>query len=687
MFSTTKEYKNTKLEQRSKTGKAKRRLEMSIPTRQKIWAFFEALFSQELTNSSPKVATPAWIKMPLLQHQQSAVSAALHLEQAKCDGIDVGSIAGDIVGGRLFSSYGILGDRVGSGKSLTALALVKAPAPSTNYTEYWNRGSALGDGRDVGLLRTRSQLRTAQGHVLTPYTTSLFIVPHALITQWETYVSRDTNLKAKFIKKKLDAAHEDALKDIETYDALFVSSTMWSTFKQFHPVRRILWKRVFIDEADTISISTDYDEIHGLFYWFITASWMNLVFASGTYLNVTSAYSPFPETPPSVVERVMKLNGSNQYLSIAGCRHINIVRRMCSISNGYAGIAINAVGCQAARLIIHNSEEYIQQSFSTPTVTHTNIICTTPANIRVLDTFISPDLLERLNAGDLEGALESIGMSTQTSTEITSAVTKSLYEELKQAKLTYEYKKTITYSADSAKQKALEACEQKIASIESRITAIQERIEKAEEQTCPICYCEVSNPAVTPCCSQLFCFSCLCQSLKRVSACPLCRSRITDLKEIQVVGEKASGASEENTILDTDTLMMNKRDSFLRFMKKNPKAKVLMFSGYDTTFQGMESTLRENEIRFATVNGSQARINKLLTEFKNGKYNVLFLNARNMGAGLNIEIATHVVLFHRMTAELETQIVGRAMRLGRKDSLDVVHLLHANEVGNTITYE
>ena len=64
----------------------------------------------------------------------------------------------------------------------------------------------------------------------------------------------------------------------------------------------------------------------------------------------------------------------------------------------------------------------------------------------------------------------------------------------------------------------------------------------------------------------------------------------------------------------------------------------------------------------------------------------MFLNARNMGAGLNIDSATHVVLFHRMSSELEKQIIGRAMRLGRTAPLEVVHLLHENEVGNVISH-
>ena len=121
-------------------------------------------------------------------------------------------------------------------------------------------------------------------------------------------------------------------------------------------------------------------------------------------------------------------------------------------------------------------------------------------------------------------------------------------------------------------------------------------------------------------------------------------------------------------------------------MKEHRTAKVLMFSGYDAKFAGIEASLDAESITRATVNGSQARINKLLREFKAGKHNVLFLNARNMGAGLNIECATHVVLFHRMSSELEAQIVGRAMRLGRAEPLEVIHLLHENEIGNIITH-
>jgi rubrerythrin len=502
------------------------------------------------------------------------------------------------------------------------------------------------------------------------------------MSQWETYVARDTTLRALFIKRKLDATAETFMAQLDAVDAVFVSATMWPILRQTHTIRAIVWNRLFIDEADSISLSNDWDELHARFYWFISASWLNLVFASGAYFNIAASYMPPPETPVTVVERVQKLmSGTGNYLNIPGCRHMNIVRRICDASTHSSVISLNAAGSQSARLVVHSNESFIRDSFTIPAVSHTNIICSTPATIRVLDSFISPDMLERLHAGDLTGALETIGMTATSETDITDAVTQSLQKEVEQARRTYEFKKTIEYSSDAAKAKALELCEQKIASLASRITAIQERLANSKEQTCPICFCGVSSPSVVPCCQQLFCFPCLCESLKRVASCPLCRARIDDIKSVRVVGDT-------HAIVPTSdpSSKVTKKESFFRFLRANTGAKVLMFSGYDASFTGLEQKLKDEAIPFANLNGSQARINKLLREFEAGKYTTLFLNARNMGAGLNIEAASHVVLFHKMSAELEEQIVGRALRLGRSKPLEVVHLYHENEVRDTVMH-
>ena len=80
---------------------------MSLVSRRRLWSFFEALYSQELNETSAKSATPSWLKTQLLPHQQSAVSAALSLEKAKLEGIEVGTIAGDAIGGKFYTTHGL----------------------------------------------------------------------------------------------------------------------------------------------------------------------------------------------------------------------------------------------------------------------------------------------------------------------------------------------------------------------------------------------------------------------------------------------------------------------------------------------------------------------------------------------------------------------------------------------------
>jgi hypothetical protein len=506
------------------------------------------------------------------------------------------------------------------------------------------------------------------------------------MNQWQTYVEKDTTLRARFIKKKQDACADDLLTTLNDYDAVFMSSTMYPTARIAHPLHTILWKRVFVDEADSIHFSHTNEEINGLFYWFISASWMNLLFARGCYFNMESM-APLESTPRDVVERVRALMQGPTYLTLRGVAHNNIVRRMTGFMGSDGVYSMSPVNYQSARLVIHASPEFVRSSFHAPEITHTQIICATPHNIRVLNDHISPDMLERLNAGDVKGALESLGMNAHSEEEITKAVTESLQKDLDHAQKTLTYKQSIEYSSDAVKGKAIEACQQKIASIQSRISAIEERIKKAGSETCPICYCDISGAAIVPCCQQVFCFACLCKSLSRVASCPLCRARIEDVKTVKVLGERNTVIV--NPILEekpADEKPLSKKDTFVKFVKAHRTAKILMFSSYDATFGAMERELREADIAFATLNGSNARISKLLKDFSEGKYTVLFLNARNMGAGLNIESATHVALYHKMNAELENQIVGRAIRLGRTADLDVIHLLHENETGGRISH-
>jgi len=83
-----------------------------------------------------------------------------------------------------------------------------------------------------------------------------------------------------------------------------------------------------------------------------------------------------------------------------------------------------------------------------------------------------------------------------------------------------------------------------------------------------------------------------------------------------------------------------------------------------------------------TLKGTDDQVDKSIEGFKMGKITVLLLNAQYFGAGMNLQIATDVVIYHRFTKEMEEQVIGRAQRLGRTTPLTVYYLLHDNEDNN-----
>jgi rubrerythrin len=650
---------------------------MSTTHRYRLWTYLYNLFQHELKDSSPKYAQPAHIKQPLLAHQQTTLNKVMMLEAAKREGISCEPLLGDPYGGILYANYGIIADPVGSGKSLTALALAGMPRPSEETVEILSRNNT-GNFSDLSLMRTRTIMSNPEGGLYKAVNASLFIIPHALMSQWETYVTRDTSLKCFFIKKTKDAI-TPILPKLEEYQCFFVSSTMWKHFEESNPLSGWVWNRIFVDEADTIGFTNrgGIDTLKACYYWFITASWINLAFPNGMYISTMNSYPPPPMLPTESIEFIKKTlgNGTNG-INIRGITHANLVRTLCifGISPYCSGSGMNAVVQQSFRLFVRNSPEFLAASLRMPTVRHISIICETPPSLRVHDSSISPAMIERIHAGDLNGVIEMLGLETHSVSTINDALTLSLKKDLEQAQKVYDFKKTIEYSSDAAKRISFETCEKKIASLASRISAIEERLKTVKEQTCPICCGEIEKPAVTPCCQNVFCFGCICRSLTRASTCPLCRARIHSVKELNVIGEDATAPSPP------PAPKKFKNDALLSFLKENPTAHVLMFSGYDATFTSLQHILRTADISHAVVHGSNAHINKLLREFEAGKYRVLFLNAHNMGAGLNISAASHVVLYHRMSPAVEHQIVGRAYRLGRTAPLDVVHLLHTTEV-------
>ena len=116
----------------------------------------------------------------------------------------------------------------------------------------------------------------------------------------------------------------------------------------------------------------------------------------------------------------------------------------------------------------------------------------------------------------------------------------------------------------------------------------------------------------------------------------------------------------------------------MKILEENPEGKFLIFSRYENPLLNLYEHL-SSSYTSATLQGNKDVIANILSNFEKGKVKVLLLNSKAAAAGINIPSATHVILLHKMIKEEETQILGRAYRIGRTAPLHFIQLLTERE--------
>ena len=214
----------------------------------------------------------------------------------------------------------------------------------------------------------------------------------------------------------------------------------------------------------------------------------------------------------------------------------------------------------------------------------------------------------------------------------------------------------------------------KIGNINNKICSLKERISDIEKKNCPICIDKAKTPCISACCNQTFCFKCItmCINSDRKKRCPICRVKF-NLSNLTLLDNSA------NTIEETNKLL-TKNKMLLKLLKDNPKGRFLIFSEYDNTFNNIIELFNINNIKFNRLAGSAGRIRNIINDYTNNKINILLLNAKYYGSGLNLQMTSDIIIYHRMNRELEEQLIGRGQRLGRTSQLKIHYLCYENEM-------
>jgi len=385
---------------------------------------------------------------------------------------------------------------------------------------------------------------------------------------------------------------------------------------------------------------------------------------------------------------------------------------------------------------LKNSDQFVEDSFGLPDPITNMIECYTPPELKALQGIGLPEVIQALNAGDVESAISQVGCSIKSEEGIIDAVLYKLNSELSNKQLIIVNKKEALNNVDSdieglvklkkEQEESLKILDNttsdsnsftdnkdiisNMASLENSISHIIEslnskrsirssyrnsiknfteqtenlnfkleslksRISNVSEKDCPVCAQKVTNPAMTPCCKNIFCFQCMAMALNYSAnkECPLCRKKV-DISQMTAI---KNGIVEN---YDDETNLPIKIDCLMELIKSKPDGRFLIFSEYDNSFIKVANTLNDSNIRWSKLCGSSGHITNVVNEYTNNNIKVLLLNAKYYGSGLNLQMTTDIILYHRMSGDLEKQVIGRGQRLGRTSTLNVHYLCYENEL-------
>jgi superfamily II DNA or RNA helicase len=538
---------------------------------------------------------------------------------------------------QISTNVGILGDMVGYGKTLIALALI-----AVNNVENIHINNTY--SKSFNNHRNYSYLNISSvNNLIVPsniiFNTTLVIVPRGPVyIQWENMIKTHTSLKVlsienlTFIKKHLPVYTQNNRNEIinffNSYDLVLIkNTTLKLLYKYYYNDNNYNiinnWKRVIIDEAHDI-INQLKVHINYNYLWMI----------SGTYEDL--------------LKKVYNNNNSLIYTNTAkelmNDEFINL-------------------------MLVKNNSTFIKNSFKIPEPIEKFYLCKLSNNINVIKTFISDSILDKINANDITGAIKELGGKNETENDIIELVSRELKRDLfnKEAERDYISNLDISVEQKTTKLKTINA---EIEQQEEKIKNLTERISYISSKTCSICMELIRNPIMIEC-THIFCGGCLIKWLKNNNSCPYCRSNIngTD-KLIAIVNEN------ENI---TPEIILSKEETLLKIIRDKPDGRFLIFSKNENSFEKIKSELYKNNNKYELLKGTTTHMINVLDKFKSGEINIILLNTQYAGSGIDISYATDVIIFHNMGIDKQ-QAIGRAQRVGRTDELYIHNLCYEHEL-------
>lgn len=202
----------------------------------------------------------------------------------------------------------------------------------------------------------------------------------------------------------------------------------------------------------------------------------------------------------------------------------------------------------------------------------------------------------------------------------------------------------------------------------SRLDHITKNSSEILKLPCMICHDDITNPVVATCCQNVTCSECILSWRVKTKTCPFCRAQGSEIVPFRVDGPESTDpepaspdAPELKTALEAlQEIVMN-------------HSSVLVYSeamGMSAQIADLCASLGKTCV--TDLYGHCVTRQRAIGSFRDGKIDVIVMDANWDYAGIDLPTVDAIVLYHEIQSQHKNmQIIGRGRRLGRTKPLHV----------------
>jgi len=369
----------------------------------------DAMDIVESSCSSSPGTQPSHIRRPLLPHQLSSLQRMRKIEESIYTGLSCGNE-------HIFSSYGILGERAGTGKTLTMLShisqMVSFATPPQPYSRL--HPSSTPSFFSLGTCRQERHLP------------SLLVVPHSLFHHWQSEIEQ-TSLSCTYLRSQKDIDSDECIVKMINNHITMISNTLFP-FLSAKLHQGCLWERIIYDEADIVRIPSSCIPLHTKITWLITSRYRNI-----THANQQIHSHVIKQLPREYIDSLS--NSMKEYIASYVTLH-PLLTIYKTVADGFFKSILKNTHPLRGAYVVKTEESRLQESLGLAQPICTTILCKP----------LRPRTMELLDHGHVEDAVRSIRpriMKLDDLMKISDMNTKSRLQENTTCGICYDTAKDI----------------------------------------------------------------------------------------------------------------------------------------------------------------------------------------------------------------------------------------------------